>query len=123
MKLRIKGNSVRLRLTQGEVARFAEVGLVEEVTEFGAGQKLIYALVRSDSEENICAEFAVGKLRVIVPAPQADQWANSSQVGVEVEQETDNGNKLKILIEKDFTCLAPRSGEDDADAYPHPPVD
>jgi hypothetical protein len=123
MKLRIKGNSVRLRLTQGEVARFAEVGLVEEVTEFGAGQKLIYALVRSDSEENVCAGFAVGKLRVIVPAPQADQWANSSQVGVEVEQETDNGNKLKILIEKDFTCLAPRSGEDDADAYPHPPVD
>ena len=26
----------------------------------------------------------------------------------------------KILIEKDWSCLKPREGEDDSDAYPHP---
>ena len=35
----------------------------------------------------------------------------------------DDGEKLSILIEKDFACLAPRAGEDEADMYPHPNVD
>jgi hypothetical protein len=27
---------------------------------------------------------------------------------------------LKILVEKDFACLAPREGEDESDMFPHP---
>ena len=38
MKLRIRGNSIRLRLTQSEVRRLAEVGSVEEWTDFGGGR-------------------------------------------------------------------------------------
>ena len=34
MKLRIRGNSIRLRLTQSEVEKIKEMGLVEEKTEF-----------------------------------------------------------------------------------------
>ena len=35
MKIRIKGNSIRLRLTKTEVDNFAANGFVEEKTEFG----------------------------------------------------------------------------------------
>ena len=44
MKLRIRGNSARLRLTKTEVKHLAEKGLVEEKTDFGNGQTLVYAI-------------------------------------------------------------------------------
>jgi hypothetical protein len=43
MKLRIRGNSIRLRLSRGEVARIAAGEGVEERTELSS-QPLIYAL-------------------------------------------------------------------------------
>ncbi|GIT14245.1 MAG: hypothetical protein CM1200mP36_00010 [Gammaproteobacteria bacterium] len=37
------------------------------------------------------------------------------------EQSLDDGGRLKILVEKDFVCLAPREGEEDeADMFPNP---
>jgi hypothetical protein len=42
MKLRIQGNSLRLRLTQKEVARVRNGGLVESVIEFAPGRSLAY---------------------------------------------------------------------------------
>ena len=44
MKLRIQGNSLRLRLTQKEVAQLCEWGRVESVVEFSPGQELVYLL-------------------------------------------------------------------------------
>ena len=44
MKLRLQGNSVRLRLTRSEVERLRETGLVEESVDFGAGAALAYRL-------------------------------------------------------------------------------
>ena len=43
MKIRIKGNSVRVRLTRSEVDHFAETGYLEESTEFG-NSHFLYAL-------------------------------------------------------------------------------
>jgi len=36
MKLRIRGNSLRLRLLRGEVQQFGETGRVTETIQFGA---------------------------------------------------------------------------------------
>ena len=44
MKLRLQGNSVRLRLTRSEVERLRETGLVEESIEFDSGESLVYRL-------------------------------------------------------------------------------
>jgi hypothetical protein len=123
MKLRIRGNSVRLRLTQSEVARFGEVGRVEETIEFGAkpGQQMIYAIETADVE-NVGAAFENNRLSVLVPQVQAEKWVNSNQTGIEGEQTVDGDKRLRILIEKDFACLDARLGEDDADAFPHPEV-
>ena len=122
MKLRIQGNSVRLRLTKSEVTQIGEKGRVEETVEFGLepSQKLIYALETTAILENLRATFEDNCLRVFVPGNQAEQWANSNRVGIEFEQPLRNDKFLRILIEKDFACLDERLGEDQSDAFPHP---
>jgi hypothetical protein len=44
MKLRLQGNSVRLRLTRSEVERLRDTGIVEESVDFGGGEVLAYRL-------------------------------------------------------------------------------
>ena len=50
----------------------------------------------------------------------AKQWVESDQVGLEGEQSLGSANVLKILVEKDFTCLTKRKGDEDLDTFPHP---
>lgn len=121
MKLRVRNNSIRLRLTQTEVAAFAESGAVEETIEFGltADKSLIYRVERA-AVESVRADFADGKITISVPASLAENWAVTNQIGIKTEQDLGNGKMLKILIEKDFACLEPRAGEDESDAFSHP---
>jgi hypothetical protein len=116
MKLRIKGNSIRLRLTKSEVETFGADGHIEEMVNFGDKEHpgFVYAL-ESGSTQNLSASFEEGRLSVQVPETIATQWVNSEEVGF-------NGNDgdLQILVEKDFVCLTPREGEDEGDNYPHP---
>ena len=113
MKMRVRGNSIRLRLTRSEVERFRETGLVEEIIEFGNGQKLVYALESAANSEIVSAEFDSNGITVFVPRKDAKQWVNSNQVGIEAGQNIGNGKILRLLIEKDFACLEPRKGEED----------
>lgn len=122
MKLRMKNNSVRLRLTRTETARFAETGRVEETIEFGLEpfQKLVYAL-EADSEIAEPQAFVENnRITVLIPKTRADEWARTTQIGIETEQTIGDGKTLRLLIEKDFACLEPRPGDDDRDAFPHP---
>jgi len=122
MKLRMKNNSVRLRLTQGEVARFDETGVVEETIEFGGetGEQFIYALEKHPENEEIKAQFENNRITVFVPKQIADRWTRTEQVGIENAQAIAGGKTLRLLIEKDYACLAPRPLEDDQDAFPNP---
>lgn len=115
MKLRIRDNSIRLRLTKSEVAEFAEKGLVGSKTEFSNNNILIYALKSSDLVKNIQANFDNGRIEVVVPKEIAEKWTSTDEVGFSSEDET-----LKILVEKDFACLAERPNEDESDNFPHP---
>lgn len=45
--------------------------------------------------------------------------ASIEQVSIEAEEILDDGDHLKILLEKDFACLAPREGEDESELYSH----
>lgn len=51
MKLRIQGNSLRLRLTQKEVGLVRNHGLVESHIEFAPGRSLTYLLEGSPNGE------------------------------------------------------------------------
>jgi hypothetical protein len=112
MKLRIRGNSIRFRLTQSEVEKVKETGLVEEETDFPNGQNFVYLIKVAD---NFSTEFVGGKMSVLVPTEIANNWANSDQVGI-----YETINNLQIVIEKDFNCLTPRAGDEDKDTFPHP---
>lgn len=118
MKLRIHGNSIRLRLSQSEVAEFQSTGRVDSRLEMPGGS-LGYSLVADPSATILSAEMN-GAMIVRVPSDEAERWAASDEVGISAEQPVGDGTTLKILIEKDFTCLVPRAGEDDADTFPHP---
>lgn len=123
MKIRIQGNSLRLRLSQSEVARFHETGQVTDGISFGAMPPvaLTYKLERSSLPE-ITAGFSDNCISVYVPEEQAATWAVSEQeVGLEHLVRFDgSGHSLRVLIEKDFKCLAERSGEDESDNFPNP---
>jgi len=119
VKLRIKGSSLRLRLTQSEIRALAQGHAVEEKVPFAAQSVLIYRL-RCDSEiPEITANYTGNLIEIRVPERAARQWCDSEQVGLEYSQPVPGG-PLRITLEKDFACLAPRAGEDESDNFPHP---
>jgi len=120
MKIRIRGNSLRLRLLRREVEQFAETGRVEEVITFGSGPQLRYALEAHDGPA-LLARFDGSCIHVLVPRAAALQWTHSEDVSVVGEEPTEAG-ALKLLIEKDFACINPSSvwQEDQSDNYPNP---
>jgi hypothetical protein len=122
MKLRIKGNSIRLRLGQSEVVRLAIDGRVEESTVFGPSieQRFGYALCMSAEEPAVSASFGDRRMVIRVPAKMIHQWVTSDQVGIQAIQRSGEDGELRILIEKDFECIEAPSGESQEDAFPHP---
>jgi hypothetical protein len=124
VKLRIRGDSLRLRLTRGEVQQLRATGRVSDTTRFGP-RTLEYALYSADIDAPR-ARFEADCIEVALPRALANTWADTEQVGIEAEQALDEGpdpDALRLLIEKDFQCLAPRAGEEDSDTFPHPGAD
>ena len=121
MKIRIKENSIRFRLTQGEVSEFEETGRVSATTEFPNHVKFEYELQRV-SGNAFKAEFASNKISLSVPEEAAKGWASPEEVGMEAYLQISNGKELKLLIEKDFACLTVRKDEDESDNFPNPYV-
>jgi hypothetical protein len=122
MKLRIRGSSIRLRLSQGEVATLIAEGAIEESMRFSAvpTDRLTYSVQLSASAPAPSAGHDNGGLLVTLPRALAVRWANSGQTGIEYAQSLGNGSALRIAVEKDFRCLQPRPREDEVDNFPHP---
>jgi hypothetical protein len=119
MKLRIKGDSLRLRLTQGEMRALAEQGEVEDRISFPGGTMLRYRL-RVDIEcSNISIGYASDLIDIKVPKPLSERWCGTDLVTLSASQTTGSG-ELRIILEKDWACLAPREGEDESDNFRHP---
>ena len=120
MKLRIRDNSIRLRLTRTEVETVNTEGLVRGRVPFAGRNTFEYLLESSPATVKPEAHMSNNVLSVRVPTTDIKRWAESEQVSIESEQNLDDGEQLKILVEKDFACLAPREGEDESDMFPHP---
>lgn len=117
MKLRLRHNSLRLRVGRSEVASFLESGIVEDSVEFPS-MPLVYILHSSDECKEIQASFMNGWVTVSVPKEQGRDWAAGDLVGMQNKY-----RGISIVIEKDWECTRPlEEGEEDenADAYPHP---
>ncbi len=120
MKLRIRDNSVRLRLTRGEVNTLRDRGVVTCRTGFPGGREFQYTVESSPACVSPGAFLSDSVMSVRLPETTVLAWATTEQVSIEGEQLLQDGETVSILVEKDFACLAPRDGEDESDMYPHP---
>lgn len=118
MKLRIKGNSLRLRVTKPEINQFAETGLIEEITYIGMHQ-LVYQLKKSTTHNQLAAEMTGTTISVLMPEKMANEWTSTERVGYENNMPLPNGDSLFLLLEKDFKCLD-NTNEDQSDMYDNP---
>ncbi len=122
MKLRIKGNSIRLRLLQSEVRRLSEAGTISEQVIFGisANQVLRYAIAVSDGADKLEVEFSDSQILVLIPETTAQDWFTNDVMSIEGKIEVDRETRLSVLIEKDLVCIDRTDDPDKADAYPNP---
>jgi hypothetical protein len=112
MKLRIRSNSLRYRLTKSDVSRLAENGYLEEMVDFGE-QTLIYAL-KTTNDAILTSAFKNNSITLYMPINMLTELKNTNKVGFEGTH-----GALHLLIEKDFTCLD-NVAEDQSDNYPNP---
>lgn len=119
MKLRIKGDSLRLRLSQGEMRSLAEQGEVEDRISFPGGGALSYRLRSDKNNHSISVSYDANLIDIRVPEALAGRWCGTDLVTLSACQPLAAG-ELRIVLEKDWACLAPREGEDESDNFPHP---
>ncbi len=120
MKLRILGDSLRLRLSQSEVRQLGESGRVEQTIRFGPGDEMHYVLEHAADAPGLRARFEGRTITVCMPSTTAQAWSRGSEISLHGEQALDGGDVLALLVEKDFKCAVPRPGEENYDGFPHP---
>ncbi|MEO9512104.1 MAG: hypothetical protein ABJN84_02220 [Flavobacteriaceae bacterium] len=118
MKIRIKGNSVRFRLTKTEVDTFCETGSFSEQTTFNRST-FTYRLFAKEEISALEAEFEDNTITMVLPKKEANIWSSSSRVGYDNTMRLKNGEELYLLLEKDFVCMD-ETIEDQSDNYPNP---
>jgi hypothetical protein len=123
MKLRINHNSLRLRLSRIDVERLMQTGVVEESTLLGGAIPFAYRLLLDVHARDIRTGRYAHGIQVRLPEDIALMWSTSDQVGLSAVETHSGGRETTVLIEKDFSCLKPRQGEGDEDAFPNPAAD
>ena len=118
MKIRIKDNTIRFRLTKPEVAELCEKGYCASHTDFD-NLTFVYAVKINSQISVITADFKENTILINIPEEQVKDWNRNDHIGFENVQSLKNGKTLHLLIEKDFTCLDARL-EDESDNYPNP---
>ena len=114
MKLRIKGNSIRVRLTKAEVEKICSGITLEESTIFGE-DIFKYELKKSKTVNELSAGLKSGTITILLPAALIQNWNSNDTVGFNAT--TMYG--LCILVEKDFKCLD-ETTEDQSDNFENP---
>lgn len=112
MKIRIKDNSIRFRLTQSEVSELGKNGIVSSFTEF-VDRPFIYAIEKTD-DTALSAAFIENKIVMKMPAAMVEELVSTDTVGFDGQV-----GLVKLLVEKDFVCID-NTMEDQSDNYPNP---
>ncbi len=123
MKLRIRGNSLRLRLTRGELDTLRHSGRVAQSIAFPDGRALTYAIRAEQGTQALSVDFSGQEICVVMTDAQLQRWLQPQEVGVSGTLSLPDGGTLAVLLEKDFPCLTPRAGEEDTDAFDRPADD
>ncbi len=119
MKIRIKGNSIRLRLTKTDVRNLKETGRVDEKTVLGNEQLFSYSLLKDENADAISASFVNGSITVVLPKNESETLTETDEITVKDYQNNGEEGDLFLLIEKDLQCLDD-TFEDQSDMYENP---
>ena len=112
MKLRLEGNSIRLRVRKSDLTKLQTKGIITETLVFPNNLNFNYELRTDTNTETVDAQLSPTAITVSIPLSMAINWLNSDVVGLEY---TVNSG-LFILIEKDFPCTD-RPWEDTSDTF------
>ena len=120
MKLRIKGNSLRLRLTRSEVEKLANEDTISESTDI-AGNIFRYSLQKVEDINDLSAEYTGDGITISIPVNSVKGWSENDTVGFENTVSNNKGESLHILVEKDFKCIE-ETTEDQSDNFDNPNI-
>lgn len=126
MKLRLRENSIRLRLLQSEVTQLRETGNVSETITLGVKptEKFIYALRVSDDLSDVHAQMLNNHIEIFLPVAEAEFWMNNDEeIGIYTVQSISSDIDLSITVEKDFACPTRPADLDNTDAFANPEVE
>ena len=98
MKIRIKGNSVRLRLTKTEVESFHKEGKNLETVRF-ANKTLTYVLEAKENITSLKSDYRDDTITIYFPEQERHTWATSERVGYSNEVDWNDPTALSILVE------------------------
>jgi hypothetical protein len=121
MKLRLKGNSLRLRVARSELASLQSGNRIQENALFPADPpaSLGYVLEIGSYNQPVHVMFALQQIVVSLSQDQLASWSGEHQVGIYASLPVTEGTVLEVAIEKDFACLD-LSDEDNADTFANP---
>lgn len=119
MKIRIKDNSIRLRLTKTDVDDLRSKQIVTCATVISEKELFQYELRILKETTNISASFGNGKITLSLSSELARVLTETNEITVKGEQENGVDEKLFLLIEKDLQCLD-ETEEDQSDMYDNP---
>jgi len=121
MKLRIKGDSLRLRVSRAELARLLAGERVDDTIHFGPTPeaRLTYAL--ESVSGGVCASVrhSATEIAIILSEGQLRSWGEAGRVGIYTTVDVGLAVRLELIIEKDFACLD-RTDEDGEDTFANP---
>ena len=101
MKLRIHGDSLRLRLNRSDVEQFRTSGVCAASLRFDSSSQLTYALETSSRLTVMEVHYLQDCIRVLLPLDMAQEWVGSDRISLSLNR----AGGLSLLIEKDFQCL------------------
>lgn len=120
MKIRIRGNTVRFRLTKSEVETLCTTGTVKDRTQFSSSD-FIY-IVKSSNTNDLKIDFVQNGITLFISSKLLQDWHKDERIGFYHSLRTVAGNMLDLALEKDFICLDTRD-EDQSDNYPNPKLE
>ena len=118
MKIRIQGNSIRIRLSKSEVNQLVTEGNVEEKTSF-LNSSFGYCLKSVAGIEELSASYEADQIFMFVPESLLETWPANNVVGFEAYMPISETDTLYLLLEKDFKCLD-NTSEDQSDNFENP---
>lgn len=121
MKVRIKGNSLRLRIPRSEVDQLVSRGRVEETIWLGPEEsaRQTWVLEHSASIRSAAIRLAPPEIALGFPSSEVERWAAGDEVGIYTSIDLGARGSLEVTVEKDFACIH-GSDEENRDAFPNP---